>query len=125
MPRLTAMIGSLILVLCMAALASAQAPTAAEKAADDAAEKAKDRAMQVAHAGANSIAANAAIGMGLSAVGIGIGLGLACFGALNGMARQPEMKGDLQTFTYIIGGLVEGSGIISMVLCFVTVILLK
>jgi ATP synthase F0 subunit c len=65
--------------------------------------------------------ATAAIGMGLSVVGIGIGLGLAGYGALSGMARQPEMVGTLQTVMLIVGGLVEGAGILSLILCLVTI----
>lgn len=65
--------------------------------------------------------ASAAIGMGLSVVGIGIGLGLIGFGALAGMARQPEMVGTLQTAMLIVGGLVEGAGILSLILCLVTI----
>ncbi len=65
--------------------------------------------------------ATAAIGMGLSVVGIGIGLGLIGYGALSGMARQPEMVGTLQTAMLIVGGLVEGAGILSLILCLVTI----
>ena len=63
----------------------------------------------------------AAIGMGLSIVGIGIGLGLIGFAALNGIARQPEQAGAIQGVMYVIAGLVEGAGIISLVLCLVTI----
>ncbi len=65
--------------------------------------------------------ATAAIGMGLSVVGIGIGLGLIGYGALSGMARQPEMQGTLQTSMLIVGGLVEGAGILALILCLVTI----
>lgn len=65
--------------------------------------------------------ANAAIGMGLSVIGIGIGLGLAGYAALTSMARQPEMVGTLQTVMLIVGGLVEGAGILSLILCLVTI----
>jgi len=62
----------------------------------------------------------AAIGMGLSVLGIGIGLGLIGFAALSGIARQPEQGGAIQGAMFIIAGLVEGAGIISLVLCLVT-----
>ena len=62
----------------------------------------------------------AAIGMGLSVVGIGIGLGLVGFAALGGIARQPEQAGAIQGAMFIIAGLIEGAGIISLVLCLVT-----
>jgi F-type H+-transporting ATPase subunit c len=63
----------------------------------------------------------AAIGMGLSVVGIGIGLGLIGFSALSGIARQPEQGGAIQGAMFIMAGLVEGAGIISLVLCLVTI----
>ncbi|MBX9581239.1 MAG: ATP synthase F0 subunit C [Gemmataceae bacterium] len=62
----------------------------------------------------------AAVGMGLSVVGIGIGLGLIGYAALSGIARQPEQAGAIQGVMFIIAGLVEGAGIISLVLCLVT-----
>ena len=62
----------------------------------------------------------AAIGMGLSVLGIGIGLGLIGYAALSGIARQPEQAGAIQGAMFIIAGLVEGAGIISLVLCLVT-----
>jgi ATP synthase F0 subunit c len=63
----------------------------------------------------------AALGMGLSIIGIGIGLGLIGFAALNSIARQPEQAGAIQGAMFIIAGLVEGAGIISLVLCLVTI----
>ncbi len=61
----------------------------------------------------------APLGMGLTVVGIGIGLGLIGFGAMGGVARQPEQTDNIRTLMLIIGGLVEGAGIISLVLCLV------
>lgn len=64
----------------------------------------------------------AAIGMGLSVLGVGIGLGLIGYAALSGIARQPEQAGAIQGAMFIIAGLVEGAGIISLVLCLVTIL---
>lgn len=61
----------------------------------------------------------APLGMGLTIIGVGIGLGLIGFGALGGIARQPEQAGTIRTAMLIIGGLVEGAGIVSLVLCLV------
>ena len=36
------------------------------------------------------------LGLGLAALGVGIGLGLIGYGAMQGMARQPEAIGKLQ-----------------------------
>ena len=61
----------------------------------------------------------APLGMGITVLGIGVGLGLIGMGAMGGIARQPEQAGNIRTTMLIIGGLVEGAGIISLVLCLV------
>lgn len=65
----------------------------------------------------------AAIGMGLSIIGVGIGIGIIGFAALSGIARQPEQAGAIQGAMYVLAGLVEGAGIISLVLCVVTIVM--
>jgi F-type H+-transporting ATPase subunit c len=65
----------------------------------------------------------AAVGMGLSIVGIGIGIGLVGHSALAGIARQPEQAGAIQGAMFILAGLVEGAGIIALVLCLALVFL--
>jgi len=65
----------------------------------------------------------AAVGMGLSIIGIGIGIGLVGFAALSGIARQPEQAGAIQGAMYVLAGLVEGAGIIALVLCIVTIVM--
>ncbi len=61
----------------------------------------------------------APLGMGLTVIGVGIGLGMIGFGAMGGIARQPEQADNIRTAMLIIGGLVEGAGIIALVLCLV------
>jgi F0F1-type ATP synthase membrane subunit c/vacuolar-type H+-ATPase subunit K len=56
--------------------------------------------------------------MGLSIVGIGIGLGLIGWSALASIARQPEQAGKVQGVMYVLAALVEGAGIIAVLLCF-------
>ena len=86
---------------------------------------AEDKAVVVTPAGTPVVATAAKamnlapIGMGLSVIGIGVGLGLIGFGAMSGIARQPEQADYIRTAMLIIGGLVEGAGIISLALCFV------
>jgi F-type H+-transporting ATPase subunit c len=58
-------------------------------------------------------------GMGLAIIGIGIGIGLVGFAALSGIARQPEQAGAIQGAMYVLAGLVEGAGIIALILCLV------
>ena len=49
-----------------------------------------------------------AIGAGLAVLGAGIGIGLIGKGATEGIARQPEAAGKIQTAMIIIGALLEG-----------------
>ena len=73
----------------------------------------------VAVAKANSAApSGAGIGMGLSIVGVGVGLGLIGFAAISAIARQPEQAGKVQGVMYVLAALVEGAGIIAVLLCF-------
>ncbi len=48
------------------------------------------------------------IGAGLVVIGTGIGIGKIGAAALEGMARQPEQAGKLQTVMLIAAALVEG-----------------
>lgn len=68
---------------------------------------------------ADGLTTVAPIGMGLTVLGIGVGLGLIGLGAMSGIARQPEQAGTIRTAMLIIGGLVEGAGILALVFCFV------
>ena len=63
------------------------------------------------------------IGMGLAIIGIGIGIGLVGYAALSGIARQPEQAGAIQGAMFILAGLIEGAGIIALVLCLALVFL--
>ena len=57
----------------------------------------------------------AAIGAGLAAVGAGIGIGRIVGSALESMARQPEMMGDIRTNMIIAAALVEGVALFGVV----------
>ncbi|MBI3511084.1 MAG: ATP synthase F0 subunit C [Bacteroidetes bacterium] len=57
----------------------------------------------------------AAVGAGLAAVGAGIGIGRIGAGALEAMARQPEMLGDLRANMILTAALVEGTAFFAMV----------
>lgn len=63
------------------------------------------------------------IGMGLAIIGVGIGIGVIGYAALSGIARQPEQAGAIQGAMFILAGLVEGAGIIALVLCLALVFL--
>ncbi|MDM5157431.1 F0F1 ATP synthase subunit C [Bacillus sp. DX1.1] len=61
----------------------------------------------------------AAIAIGLSALGAGIGNGLIVSRTIEGVARQPELKGPLQTIMFIGVALVEALPIIGVVIAFI------
>jgi F-type H+-transporting ATPase subunit c len=60
----------------------------------------------------------AGIGAGLAVVGAGIGIGLLGGRAMEGMARQPEMAGRIQTGALILAALVEGVTLFAIVVAF-------
>ena len=60
----------------------------------------------------------AAIAVGLGALGAGIGNGLIVSKTVEGISRQPELRGTLQTTMFIGVGIVEVVPIIGVVLAF-------
>ena len=60
----------------------------------------------------------AAIAIGLAALGAGIGNGMIVSRTVEGMARQPEARGMLQTTMFIGVALVEAIPIIAVVIAF-------
>ncbi|HEX7058151.1 MAG TPA: F0F1 ATP synthase subunit C [Bacilli bacterium] len=66
----------------------------------------------------------AAIAIGLGALGAGIGDGLIVGRALEGISRQPELRGTLQTTMFIGIGLVEALPVIALVFALLFVFVL-
>ncbi|WP_371320259.1 F0F1 ATP synthase subunit C [Chengkuizengella axinellae] len=66
----------------------------------------------------------AAIVIGLSALGAGIGNGLVISRTVEGISRQPELRGTLQTTMFIGVGLVEVLPIIGVVFALLFVFVL-
>lgn len=62
----------------------------------------------------------AAIAIGLAALGAGIGNGLIISRTVEGIARQPELRSQLQTTMFIGVGLVEAVPIIAVVIAFLS-----
>ncbi|GEN44269.1 F0F1 ATP synthase subunit C [Alkalibacillus haloalkaliphilus] len=60
----------------------------------------------------------AAIAVGLAALGAGIGVGLIASRTVEGISRQPELRGALQTTMFIGVALVEAVPIIAVVIAF-------
>jgi F-type H+-transporting ATPase subunit c len=63
----------------------------------------------------------AAIAIGLAALGAGVGNGLIVSRTVEGMARQPEARGMLQTTMFIGVALVEAIPIIATVIAFMVI----
>ena len=57
----------------------------------------------------------AALGAGLAVIGVGVGIGLIGKGAMEGIARQPEASGKIQTSMIIAAALIVGAGLFGIV----------
>lgn len=60
----------------------------------------------------------AALAVGLAAIGAGVGNGMIVSRTVDGIARQPELRGTLQTTMFIGIALVEAIPIIAVVIAF-------
>ncbi len=60
-----------------------------------------------------------AIGYGLAAIGPGIGIGIVVGKAIEGMARQPEMSGQLRTTMFLGIAFTEALALIGIVAGFI------
>ena len=60
----------------------------------------------------------AGIGEGVAVIGAGIGIGRLAGQAMDGMARQPEMAGRIQTGAIIFAALIEGAALFAIVVSF-------
>ncbi len=60
----------------------------------------------------------AGIGAGIAVLGAGIGIGRLAGQAMDGMARQPEMAGRIQTGAIIFAALIEGAALFAIVVSF-------
>ena len=60
----------------------------------------------------------AGIGAGIAVIGAGLGIGRLAGQAMDGMARQPEMAGRIQTGAIIFAALIEGAALFAIVVSF-------
>ncbi len=60
-----------------------------------------------------------ALAAGLASIGAGVGDGLVMGRTVEGIARQPELKGTLMTTMFISVGIIEALPIISIVIAFI------
>ncbi len=73
----------------------------------------------MAGAGARGMmAVGAGLGAGLAVIGAGLGIGRIGGQAVEGMARQPESAGRIQTAALIFAALIEGVALFGVVIAF-------
>lgn len=65
----------------------------------------------------------AGIGAGLAVIGAGVGIGLIGNSALQSIARQPEVAGDIRSNMIIMAALVEGVALFAVVTCFLMLVM--
>ena len=74
--------------------------------------------LQAAEQGGLALAyTGAAIGASLVAIGAGLGIGKIGSAAMEGIARQPEAAGKIQTAMLIIAALIEAVALFAAVIC--------
>ncbi len=62
-------------------------------------------------------AIGAAIGAGIAAIGAGIGIGNIGSSAMESIARQPEVAGDIRSNMIVIAALIEGVALFAVIIC--------
>ena len=78
----------------------------------------QDAAVAAASNSKGLAAIGAGLAAGLSIIGAGIGIGNIGGRAVEGMARQPEAAGTIQTAALILAALVEGAALFGAVIGF-------
>jgi F-type H+-transporting ATPase subunit c len=63
----------------------------------------------------------AGLGAGLAVIGAAYGIGRLAASALEGMSRQPEVAGKIQTAMIIAAALIEGIGLFALVIAILLV----
>ena len=77
------------------------------------------QAVAGAPANAGIALGGAAIGAGIAVLGAGLGIGSIGGKAAEGIARQPEASGKIQTFSLILAAFIEGAALFAIVVAFV------
>ena len=75
-------------------------------------------ATDTAASGRGLVSIGAGLGAGLAAVGAGIGIGNIGGRMAEGIARQPEAAGQIQTASLILAALIEGVALFGAVIAF-------
>jgi F-type H+-transporting ATPase subunit c len=106
------------IVLASPALLLAAAAETPEKGAASENEQGKAApAVTATPATGFNIAAGAAFGAGLVMVGAGYGIGRIGACAVESMARQPEVAGNIQTAMIITAAMLEGVTLFALIVC--------
>ena len=63
------------------------------------------------------------LAIGLGAIGPGIGIGILGYGAMQGLARNPEARGPIQTNMMIAIALAEAIGIYALIVAIILALL--
>jgi F-type H+-transporting ATPase subunit c len=67
----------------------------------------------------------AGLAMGLGAIGPGIGIGILGYGAMQGLARNPEARGPIQTNMILAIALAEAIGIYALIVAIILALVAK
>jgi F-type H+-transporting ATPase subunit c len=102
-----------MLVLAVGALA---APALAQDAGEPAGEAAET---ETHDGGGFSMNLGSAFGAGLVILGAGFGIGKIGGLAVESMARQPEVAGNIQTAMIISAALIEGATFFALIVCMI------
>jgi len=105
-----------IAILCCMTLLLCAAPAFAQ------AEPAKD-GVAAAPATSFEILSGASFGAGLVIVGAGYGIGKIGSCAVESMARQPEVAGNIQTAMIVSAALIEGATFFGLIVCMLSFIM--
>ena len=77
-------------------------------------------AQEAAAGGGFSMNLGAAFGAGLVLIGAGLGIGRIGGQAVEGMSRQPEAAGSIQTAMIIAAALIEGATFFALIVCMIS-----
>lgn len=69
--------------------------------------------------GGSSIAFSGAIGAGVTLLGAGYGIARIGSAAVESMARQPDVAGNIQTAMIIAAALIEGATFFALIVCII------
>lgn len=75
------------------------------------------QATEAAASRAGGAEMGAAIGAGLAAIGAGIGIGRIGASAMEAIARQPEVTGDIRSNMIVAAALIEGVAFFALIVC--------